>query len=100
MDFFGLVSSLGGGVQAFLALLVVIIIIVTVHEFGHYIIGRLCGIHAEVFSIGFGKPIWSRVDKQGTHWQIALIPLGGYVRFMGDADAVLAPRRAALWPDR
>ena len=74
-----------------LALLVVIIIIVTVHEYGHYIIGRLCGIHAEVFSIGFGKPIWSRIDSRGTSWQIAAIPLGGYVRFLGDADAASRP---------
>ena len=74
-----------------LALLVVIVIIVTVHEYGHYIIGRLCGIHAEVFSIGFGKPIWSRLDSRGTRWQIAAIPLGGYVRFLGDADAASRP---------
>ena len=74
-----------------LALLVVIIIIVTVHEYGHYIIGRLCGIHAEVFSIGFGKPIWSRIDSRGTSWQIAAVPLGGYVRFLGDADAASRP---------
>jgi regulator of sigma E protease len=70
---------------------VVIVIIVTVHEYGHYIVGRLCGIRAEVFSIGFGKPIWSRVDKRGTRWQVALLPLGGYVRFMGDADAASRP---------
>ena len=84
-------QSFGGGLQAFAALIVVIVIIVTVHEFGHYIIGRLCGIHAEVFSIGFGKPIWSRVDKRGTRWQVALLPLGGYVRFLGDADAASRP---------
>ena len=84
-------QAFGGGLQAFAALIVVIVIIVTVHEFGHYIIGRLCGIHAEVFSIGFGKPIWSRVDKRGTRWQVALLPLGGYVRFLGDADAASRP---------
>ncbi|MEO8240992.1 MAG: RIP metalloprotease RseP [bacterium] len=86
-----MIASFGGGVQAVLALLVVLIIIVTVHEFGHYIIGRLCGIHAEVFSLGFGRPIWSRIDSQGTRWQVAMIPLGGYVRFMGDADAASRP---------
>ena len=86
-----MIAALGGGLQAFAALLVVIVIIVTVHEYGHYIVGRLCGIHAEVFSIGFGKPIYSRVDKRGTRWQIALLPLGGYVRFMGDADASSRP---------
>lgn len=86
-----MIAALGGGLQAFGALVVVIVIIVTVHEYGHYIVGRLCGIHAEVFSIGFGKPIWAWVDRRGTRWQIALLPLGGYVRFMGDADASSRP---------
>ena len=86
-----MIAAFGGGLQAFAALLVVIVIIVTVHEFGHYIVGRWCGIHAEVFSIGFGKPVWSRVDKRGTRWQIALLPLGGFVRFKGDADASSRP---------
>lgn len=95
MELTSLFSAFGGGVQAFAALLVVIVIIVTVHEYGHYIVGRWCGIHAEVFSIGFGKPIWSRVDKRGTRWQVALIPLGGYVRFMGDADAASRPGSTA-----
>ena len=91
MELTSLFSAFGGGVQAFVALLVVIVIIVTVHEFGHYIVGRWCGIHAEVFSIGFGRPLWSRIDKRGTRWQVALLPLGGYVRFMGDADASSRP---------
>jgi regulator of sigma E protease len=86
-----MIAAFGGGIQALAALLVVIVIIVTVHEFGHYIVGRLCGIHAEVFSIGFGKPVWSRVDKRGTRWQVALLPFGGYVRFLGDADAASRP---------
>jgi regulator of sigma E protease len=91
LELTSMISAFGGGLQAFAALLVVIVIIVTVHEYGHYIVGRWCGIHAEVFSIGFGKPIWSKVDKRGTRWQVALIPLGGYVRFMGDADASSRP---------
>ena len=86
-----MMAAMGGGAQAILALLVVIVIIVTVHEFGHYIVGRWCGIHAEVFSVGFGKPIWSRVDRRGTRWQVALLPLGGYVRFLGDVDASSSP---------
>ena len=49
--------------------------------------GRWCGIHAEVFSLGFGPVLGSRVDKHGTKWQIAALPFGGYVRFLGDADA-------------
>ncbi len=95
MELTSLFSAFGGGVQAFAALLVVIVIIVTIHEYGHYIVGRWCGIHAEVFSIGFGKPIWTRTDKRCTRWQIALIPLGGYVRFLGDADASSRPGSTA-----
>ena len=87
MDFAGLIGSFGGTVWTILTFVVAIVIIVTVHEFGHYIIGRWSGIHAEVFSVGFGQVIYSRTDRHGTRWQIAAIPLGGYVRFMGDADA-------------
>ncbi|MCL4139979.1 UNVERIFIED_CONTAM: hypothetical protein GTU68_027243 [Idotea baltica] len=61
--------------------------VVSIHEYGHYIVGRWCGIDADVFSIGFGKVIYSRYDKRGTKWQIAAIPLGGYVKFRGDLDA-------------
>lgn len=59
-------------------------VIVSVHEYGHYIIGRICGVHAEVFSIGFGPILFSLIDKKGTKWQAALIPLGGYVKFSED----------------
>jgi len=62
-------------------------IVVAVHEYGHYIVGRWSGIHAEVFSVGYGKPIWTWHDKHGTQWQIAWLPLGGYVKFLGDANA-------------
>lgn len=86
-----LVFSLGGGVQALLALLAVLAVVVSVHEYGHYIVGRLCGIHAEVFSLGFGRKLVSYRDSRGTLWQIAAIPVGGYVRFLGDADAASRP---------
>ena len=67
-------------------------IIVAVHEYGHYIVGRWSGIDADVFSIGFGPVLWSRYDKRGTRWQIAALPFGGYVKFAGDADAASAGR--------
>lgn len=74
-----------------------LLIIVFVHEYGHYIIGRLSGIHAEVFSVGFGRVVWSRTDRHGTRWQLAAIPLGGYVKFLGDANASSAnPDEATL----
>ncbi len=70
-----------------MSFIVALSIIVAVHEYGHYIIGRLTGIHAEVFSLGFGPVLFSRVDRRGTRWQLAALPFGGYVKFMGDADA-------------
>nr|WP_237685062.1 RIP metalloprotease RseP [Szabonella alba] len=70
-----------------LAFVLALSIIVAVHEYGHYIVGRWTGIHAEVFSLGFGPVLFSRMDRHGTRWQFALLPFGGYVKFMGDADA-------------
>jgi regulator of sigma E protease len=61
--------------------------LVVLHELGHYGVGRLFGIHAEVFSIGFGKRLFGWRDRKGTQWQVAAIPLGGYVKFAGDMSA-------------
>jgi regulator of sigma E protease len=85
--------------QSFFALLqhyalpfiVVISVIVFVHEFGHYWVARRCGIRVLSFSIGFGKPIFGWTDKHGTRWQIAWIPMGGYVKMFGDADPASTP---------
>ena len=70
-----------------LAFILCLSVIVFVHEFGHYFIGRLTGIHAEVFSIGFGPVLMSIYDRRGTKWQLAAFPLGGYVKFLGDKNA-------------
>lgn len=64
----------------------VISVIVFVHEFGHYIVARLCGVRATDFAIGFGKRLFGFTDKYGTEWKICAIPLGGYVKFLGDID--------------
>ena len=82
-----LIPSFGGVIYTTVAFVVALSVIVTVHEFGHYIVGRWSGIKAEVFSLGFGPVLVSRVDRRGTRWQIAALPLGGYVRFKGDSDA-------------
>ncbi|QPM89505.1 hypothetical protein PSAL_007260 [Pseudooceanicola algae] len=72
------------------AFIVALSVIVAIHEYGHYIVGRWTGIKAEVFSLGFGPVLLSRVDKHGTRWQVAALPFGGYVRFKGDGDAASA----------
>lgn len=87
MDILGLIPSFGGFIYTVLAFVVALSIIVAVHEYGHYIVGRWCGIHAEVFSLGFGPRLLTWRDKRGTLWQIAALPLGGYVKFLGDSDA-------------
>lgn len=69
------------------AFIVAISVLVTVHEFGHYIIGRLCGMKVLRFSVGFGKPIWSRIaGKDQTEYCLAAIPLGGYVKFLDERE--------------
>ena len=65
--------------------------LVVIHELGHYWVGRIFGVGAEVFSIGFGKELAGWTDKRGTRWKVAAIPLGGYVRFVGDEHAASAP---------
>ncbi|MFB2531779.1 RIP metalloprotease RseP [Paracoccus sp. p3-h83] len=81
-----LVPQFGSLVFTIVAFVLALSVIVAIHEFGHYIIGRWSGIKADVFSIGFGPRLASRTDRHGTRWQIAAIPLGGYVKFRGDAD--------------
>ncbi|MEY2991197.1 MAG: hypothetical protein RI946_591, partial [Pseudomonadota bacterium] len=76
--------SFGNASVTLLAFIVCLSIIVFVHEFGHYYIGKISGIKAEVFSVGFGPVLISRMDKHGTVWQIAAFPFGGYVKFKGD----------------
>jgi regulator of sigma E protease len=86
MDAIASIPLIGGPIATVLPFVVVLGIVVFVHEFGHYIVARLCGIRSEVFSIGFGPVLWSRRDSRGTLWQVAALPLGGYVRFLGDSD--------------
>ncbi|MBR5599634.1 MAG: RIP metalloprotease RseP [Alphaproteobacteria bacterium] len=66
--------------------LILLGVLVFVHEFGHFIVARKTGVSVSAFSIGFGKELWSKTDKQGTVWKLSLIPLGGYCQFLGDAD--------------
>jgi regulator of sigma E protease len=90
------IPSFGGLAFTLVAFIAALSIIVAIHEYGHYIVGRWSGIHAEVFSVGFGPVLLSRVDRHGTRWQIAALPFGGYVKFLGDADAASGKDAAAI----
>lgn len=70
-----------------LPFLIVLTIIVFVHEFGHFLVARLCGVKVDVFSIGFGKELFGFNDKHGTRWKFCMIPMGGYVKMFGDKNA-------------
>jgi regulator of sigma E protease len=70
--------------------------LVFIHELGHYFAGRLFGIKADAFSIGFGREIAGWTDRRGTRWKVAWLPLGGYVKFAGDMNAVGEPDAAWL----
>ena len=75
-----------------LPFIIVLSVLVFVHEWGHYIVARMCGVKVETFSIGFGKELFGRYDKNGTRWKFSLIPLGGYVQMFGDSDPASAGR--------
>jgi regulator of sigma E protease len=79
------------GVLAIVSFVAVLGFLVLIHELGHYSVARLFGVAVERFSIGFGKPIFERKAKSGTLWSIGRIPLGGYVKFLGDGGAASNP---------
>lgn len=84
----GLISWTPLGLPAFLF---VITLVVFFHELGHFLVARYFGVTVEVFSVGFGKEIFGWTDKRGTRWKLSWLPIGGYVKFAGDADAASRP---------
>jgi regulator of sigma E protease len=84
MSFLETLWSFVGYLIPFIAVLSVVVFF---HELGHFLVGRWCGVKVEAFSIGFGPEICAFTDRRGTRWRLALIPLGGYVKFYGDANA-------------
>lgn len=96
MDILGLIPAFGGFIWTIVAFVVALSIIVAVHEYGHYIVGRWSGIKADVFSLGFGPVLFSRTDRRGTRWQVAALPFGGYVKFAGDSNAASGKDAAAM----
>lgn len=79
-DYYVISLSLG-------SFIIVIGVLVSVHEYGHFWAARKCGIKVHRFSIGFGKSLlWSKVDKQGTRFAVSAIPLGGYVKMLDERN--------------
>src|SRR3954451_22420768 len=93
-------SSIGGatGSLAFtlMAFLIVLTVVVFVHELGHFLVGRWCGVGVTAFSIGFGPEIVGWNDRRGTRWKLSAIPLGGSVKFVGDVNGASVPDQEAL----
>jgi len=89
--------AFGGGVFGYLVpFLFVLSLVVFVHELGHFLVARVCGVRILVFSIGFGPELVGFNDRQGTRWKVAAIPLGGYVKFFGDENAGSVPDERVL----
>ncbi len=87
--------SLTGFLQVAVAFLLVLTVVVFIHELGHFLVARWCGVNVTTFSIGFGKEIFGFFDRYGTRWRAAWIPLGGYVKFMDDENAASKPSAEA-----
>ena len=97
MEFFTMISGATGSLfLTLISFLVVLTVVVFIHEFGHFWVGRLCGVGVTAFSIGFGRELVGWTDKKGTRWKISAIPLGGYVKFVGDLNAASVPDQDQL----
>ncbi|WP_339914486.1 RIP metalloprotease [uncultured Brevundimonas sp.] len=76
--------------------LLVLTIVVTIHELGHFLVARAFKVKVDRFSIGFGRAVLSRTDRHGIEWRLGWLPLGGYVKFSGDLDSSAVPDQAGL----
>lgn len=86
MSFLEQIPLIGPVAYYIIPFFVVLMVVVFIHEYGHYKVAQWCGVKSDAFSIGFGPEIFGWQDKRGTRWKLSLIPLGGYVKFRGDAD--------------
>jgi regulator of sigma E protease len=93
MAFIGQIGDLASYIVPFLF---VLSIVVFFHELGHFLVGRWCGVKIDAFSIGFGPEIFGFVDRKGTRWRLGALPLGGYVKFHGDANGASMPDAGAI----
>jgi regulator of sigma E protease len=96
-DVMGWLSAFGGGLVGYLIpFLFVLTLVVFFHELGHFLIARWCGIRVLTFSIGFGPELVGFYDRYGTRWKVSAVPLGGYVKFLGDENAASATDHQAV----
>jgi regulator of sigma E protease len=97
MDTINLVSGFGDTILSYLLpFLFVLTVVVFIHELGHFLVARWCGVAVKVFSIGFGPEIFGFYDRHGTRWRVSWIPLGGYVKFIDDENVASAAGRKAF----
>lgn len=97
MEFFGMMGGAAGSLLGYLIpFLAVLTVVVFVHELGHFLVGRWCGVGVTAFSIGFGPEVLGFTDRQGTRWKLSAIPLGGYVKFAGDVNGASVPDVSTL----
>lgn len=95
MDIFTSLAGFGGTFLGYLIpFLFVLTVVVFVHEMGHFLVARWCGVGIKAFSIGFGPEIFGFNDRHGTRWRVAWIPLGGYVKFIDDENAASAGQKS------
>jgi regulator of sigma E protease len=94
------ISAMGGNLWTALTYAVPFLfllgVVVFIHEMGHFLVGRWCGVRVLTFSIGFGRELFGFNDRHGTRWKISALPLGGYVKFYGDMNAASAPDMEAV----
>jgi len=97
MELFGVVGGAAGSLLGYLIpFLIVLTVVVFIHELGHFLVGRWCGVGVNAFSIGFGPELVGFTDRHGTRWKLSAIPLGGYVKFAGDVNGASVPDAASL----
>ena len=97
MELFGVVGGAAGSLLGYLIpFLIVLTVVVFIHELGHFLVGRWCGVGVNAFSIGFGPELVGFTDRHGTRWKLSAIPLGGYVNFAGDVNGASVPDAASL----
>jgi regulator of sigma E protease len=92
-----MLNGLGGILINIVAVLIVLTPVIVIHELGHYWVARAFKVKIDRFAIGFGRALFSRMDKRGVEWRVGWIPLGGYVKFAATWTRPACPTRR-VWP--